>query len=44
MTSFMARALRRLVHGSDGSVTLMGLYTFVAGTMIGAFALDYTYL
>ncbi|MCF7699326.1 hypothetical protein GLR48_08375 [Loktanella sp. M215] len=25
-------------------MTLMGLYTFVAGTMIGAFALDYTYL
>jgi hypothetical protein len=34
----------KLLHDCEGSVSLLGLYMFVVGTMIGAFALDYTYL
>jgi hypothetical protein len=34
----------KLLHNCEGSVTLLGLYMFVVGTMIGAFALDYTHL
>ena len=38
------RRLKAFLRKAEGSVTVMGLYVFVAGTMIGAVALDYTYL
>jgi hypothetical protein len=44
MANFNIKKLSKLFHDCEGSITLLGLYMFVAGTMIGAFALDYTYL
>ena len=44
MTGPLHRWFRRFRAETDGTVTMYGIYTFVASMMIGGFALDYTYM